>query len=343
MNSQAFRSRSRSAAVLAVTLAVFAVLAGCSGDKPDSKAPEPEASSEAPPPPEPDTEPLTGIELPLGESADRAHSVLVVKIDNVSDSAPQIGLSKADMVVEEEVEGGATRLAAFFYSTLPKQVGPVRSMRASDIGIVSPVNASVITSGAAQVTINRIKGAGIRFFQEGVDGIYRDNQRFAPHNVFADLKTLAKRATNDAGRPADYLPWGTESDFVGVRPATQLTADFGYVRASDWEYRDGKYVNTNTYAADGDQFPADTVLVLRVVTGDAGYLDPAGNPVPETKLVGKGKAFIFHGGQLMRATWHKSDLGSPLTLSTPAGPVKVPAGKVWIELVPLSTGSVTFR
>lgn len=328
-------------AAAALTLTLFGSLAACGGDA-KSDSPEPAAASSSTPPPEPETEPLTGAELPLGESSDREHSVLVVKIDNVEDSAPQIGLSQADMVVEEEVEGGATRLAAFFYSTLPKVVGPVRSMRASDIGIVSPVNASVITSGAAQVTINRIQGAGIRFFQEGVDGIYRDTSRYAPHNVFADLKTLAKKADNKAGRPVDYLPWGTEADFVGVRPVTQLTADFGYVRESSWEFRGGKYVNTNSFAAADDQFPADTVLVLRVRTGDAGYLDPAGNPVPETKLVGKGPALIFHAGQLMRATWNKADLGAPLSLSTPAGEVRIPSGRVWIELVPVTSGSVTF-
>ena len=342
MKSAHTRAHVRRVAGIALALTLFGSLAACGGDDPKADGPEAAAFSSTPRP-EPDTEPLTGAELPLGESAARDHSVLVVKIDNVEESAPQLGLSKADLVVEEEVEGGATRLAAFYYSALPKEVGPVRSMRASDIGIVSPVNASVITSGAAQVTIDRIKGAGVRFFQEGVDGIYRDTSRYAPHNVFADLKTLAKQADNPEGRPADYMPWGVESDFVGVRPATQFTADFGYVRSSDWEYAGGTYVNTNSFAADGDQFPADTVLVLRVRTGDAGYLDPAGNPVPETKLVGKGPAMIFHAGQLMRATWNKTDLAAPMSLSTPAGEVRIPSGRVWIELVPMSTGSVTFR
>jgi hypothetical protein len=46
-----------------------------------------------------------------------------------------------DLVVEELVEDGVTRLAAFYYSQLPSKVGPVRSMRASDIGIVSPARA----------------------------------------------------------------------------------------------------------------------------------------------------------------------------------------------------------
>ena len=60
---------------------------------------------------------------------------MVAKIDN-SGKEPQAGLSKADLVVEELVEGGYTRLAAFFYSELPINAGPMRSMRFSDVGIV---------------------------------------------------------------------------------------------------------------------------------------------------------------------------------------------------------------
>ena len=82
--------------------------------------------------------------------------------------------------------GGMTRLAAFYYSRLPQVVGPVRSMRASDIGIV-PTGAHVVTSGAAAVTLGRINKAGIPFVTEGAKGVYRDNARSAPYNLFADL------------------------------------------------------------------------------------------------------------------------------------------------------------
>ena len=43
-------------------------------------------------------------------------------------------------------------------------------------------------------------------------------------------------------------------------------------------FTNGSYHNTNSNAPAGDQFPATNVLVLRVREGDAGYLDPAGNP-----------------------------------------------------------------
>jgi hypothetical protein len=287
------------------------------------------------------TWPLTGLPVTGDQDPAKTHPVLVTKIDNTHASSPQLGLAEADLVVEELVEGGLTRLAAFFYSQLPTKVGPVRSMRASDIGIVSPAKASVVTSGAAGRTIARIKGAGIQFFQEGAPGLSRDTSRSAPYNVFADLTTVAKEAEVEPTRPADYLPWGEEKDFPSGRPASKIAVSFGGGHTTNWTY-DGKgYTNENTYAAQGDHFPADTVVVLKVQIGDAGYLDPAGNPVPETKFTGKGRALIFHGGKMVRGTWTKSDLQASIGLSTQAGELKVPAGHTWIELMPATTGNLT--
>jgi hypothetical protein len=266
-------------------------------------------------------------------------------MDNTESSAPQVGLGSADMVVEELVEGGLTRLAAFYYSDIPDRVGPVRSMRASDIGIVSPVKGSVVTSGAASVTIKRIQGAGIKFYNEGTKGMARDSSRHAPYNLFANLKEIADGPahTDKAARPDDYLPWGSEKDFPKGQPAKSISAVFGGSHTTEWTYNGKGYVNDNSHAPSDDQFPADTVLVLRVQVGDAGYLDPAGNHVPETKFTGKGQAMIFHDGRLVRGTWKKAQLTSPISLSTKAGKLTVPAGHTWIELVPAANGNVTFH
>lgn len=293
---------------------------------------------------DPDTWPLTGLPAEDGQKVAKDHPVLVVKIDNTADSAPQQGLGSADLVVEAMVEGGVTRLAAFYYSVVPDKVGPVRSVRASDIGIVTPVDAVVVTSGMAQVTSRRIDEAGITWYTEGAKGFYRDSGRYAPYNLFTNLAETATLAETDKpGRPADYLPWGEEGDFPQGEPATALTASFSGRHSTDWTYTGGGYVNDNSYAADGDEFPADTVLVLRVTVGDAGYRDPAGNPVPETKFTGKGQALIFHGGEMVRAQWTKDSLDAPLKLTSEAGEdLTIPAGRTWIELVPQTGGTVRF-
>ncbi|HEU5035630.1 MAG TPA: DUF3048 domain-containing protein [Nocardioides sp.] len=334
----------RTPLIPAVLVAASLVLAGCGGGSDESSgdsgpgAQQVAGSSEVGA-----TWPLTGLPVTGDDEVAQDHPVLVAKMDNTYSSAPQIGLGSADLVVEELVEGGLTRLAAFYYSDIPDRVGPVRSMRASDIGIVGPEGATMVTSGAANVTINRIKGAGIQFFAEGSKGFARDGSRISPYNLFANLQDVAEEAKTDAARPADYLPWGSDADFPKGQPAKSIAAVFGGGHTTNWTYNGKGYVNQNTYAQQGDTFPADTVLVLRVQVGDAGYLDPAGNPVPETKLTGKGEAMIFHHGRLVRGTWEKSDLSSPLSLSTKAGELTVPAGHTWIELVPAANGNVTFQ
>lgn len=327
------RTRHLTAAMLTGLL----LLAGCSGDERPGDSGESPAEESGP-----QTWPLTGLTAEEGESVERPHPVLVVKVDNTPSSSPQAGLGKADLVVEELVEGGVTRLAVFFYEELPSIAGPVRSMRASDIGIVTPIQAAVVTSGAAGQTIARVEDAGIQFFGEGAEGMFRDDARSAPYNLFARLPTMAEAAETDPARPDDYLPWGEEGASVRGRPASGMDVAFGS-RTTSWEFRDGAYRVVNGFAAEGDQFVADTVLVLRVRVGDAGYTDPAGNPVPETKFEGAGAATLFHDGRLVRGRWSKASLESPLELTAGQEALAVPPGRVWIELMPATSGSLTVR
>jgi hypothetical protein len=263
---------------------------------------------------------------------------MVVKIDNTDSSAPQIGLRKADLVTEELVEGGSTRLAVFYYQHTPRLVGPVRSMRATDIGIVRPAKAVLVASGGAPPTVRRIRAAGIETFTEGARGYERDSSRQAPYNLFMHLNRLARKVRS-ADTPSPYLPWGSAEDLPKGKPAKRLSAVFSGGHTTSWVYQHGRYTDQDSHAAAGDRFRPDTVLVLRVRVGDAGYKDPAGNPVPETRFTGSGPAALFHGGRVVRGTWEKQ-LDSTLTLTSGGGRLEVPAGHVWIELVPRNGGSL---
>jgi Protein of unknown function (DUF3048) N-terminal domain/Protein of unknown function (DUF3048) C-terminal domain len=338
----------RIARTLPALIATGLMLAACGG--PSRPRPQPHTTTPAPPKAEasqPVTPywPLTGKRVLPGTTDRLRHPVLVAKMDNTVSSQPQVGLSRADMVVEELVEGGLTRLAVFYYAHVPVNVGPIRSMRASDIDVVSPVHASVVTSGAAPQTIRRIRAAHIRYYAEPAPGMYRSPYRVAPYNLFVHLRSIAavtKRKRKPATPPA-YLAWGSARKLPRGRKVTQIGAQFSPVHTTEWVFRHGRYHNTDSNAPPGDQFPATTVLVLRVREGDAGYLDPAGHHVPETLLRGSGHALLFHGGRMVAATWHKGKApASRITLTTRAGQLKVPAGHTWIELVPVHGGAVTF-
>jgi Protein of unknown function (DUF3048) N-terminal domain/Protein of unknown function (DUF3048) C-terminal domain len=327
------RPRSRVPSVLtALVAATSLLLAGCSGGEEEKEAARKAAERE-----QVTRSPLTGLPV---EGKVPGHPVVAVKIDNSSSSAPQVGLGSADMVAEELVEGGMTRLAAFFYTDVPGNVGPVRSMRATDIGIVQPLDAVLVASGGAAPTVTRLKDAGIRSFTEGAPGYYRDSGRAAPYNLFMRLGELAK-TLDDGDPPAPYLPFARSPSLPEGEPAKGFTAAFSPSSSSTFELRDGRYVNTDTLAAAGDQFVADTVLVLRVRVEDAGYRDPAGNFVPETVFDGQGDAMVFNDGRLVRGTWSKDGLAADIQLRAGGKPVTLPPGKVWIELVPVDGGSVS--
>jgi hypothetical protein len=289
--------------------------------------------------------PLTGLKVPSGKTASLDHPVLVAKMDNTESSQPQVGLSKADMVVEELVEGGLTRLAAFFYSDIPDNAGPIRSMRASDIDVVSPVHASLVTSGAAPKTIALIKGAKIPFYGEGSKGMYRSSDRIAPYNLLVHMNEVATTTKRKAATPPSYFQWGDGSDLPKGLPITHIDARFSGGHATEWQYTNGSYHNLNSNAPAGDQFPASNVLVLRVREGDAGYLDPAGNHVPKTLLTGTGNALLFHAGRMIAGTWKKGTAASSqITLTTKKGQkLEVPAGHTWVELVPIDGGNIVFK
>ena len=331
--------------LLAAAVSASFVLTACSGGDGEEEAATPAEVAEGAQLERLQTWPLTGERVGGDGTAEKKHPVLVVKVDNTASAAPQVGLSRADLVVEELVEGGTTRLAAFFYESLPRTVGPVRSMRASDIGIVKPVGAAVVTSGAASQTVARINGAGIRFFNEGAPGMSRDTARAAPYNLFDDLTVTAREVEGRAARPDDYLPRGSAEGLPRGRPAPSFSAVFSAGHRTDWRATPDGWTNTNSFAPEDDRFPTDSVLVLRVEVGDAGYLDPAGNPVPETELDGTGAATLFHDGRMISGTWRKAGLAAPLELTTGTGrkaePLPVPPGHTWIELVPREGGSVT--
>ena len=324
--------RSARFVVVLLTSALCLALAACGGPgaaakKPDSQPIEGGAKLAA-------LWPLTG-EPVQGATPDRP--VLVTKIDNTASSAPQLGLKQADLITEELVEGGLTRLAVFFYRQLPPVAGPVRSMRASDIGIVKPAHAVVVASGAAPPTLARLKAAKVPFFDEdnGGSSYYRDSARRSPYNLMAKLPELAAKAEDKAVVPASYLPWGSAKDFPGGSRATGIDAVFSRDHTTSWRYAGGRYVNDNSFAAQGQRFQPDSVLVVRVREGDAGYLDPAGNKVPETLYTGRGTMMLFHRGQVVRGTWTKRSQAAPVSFRTASGALTVPAGHVWVELVPV--------
>lgn len=324
----------RRAAVVCTGLSL-ALVAGCGGSQPPA-APEPSAS-QATSAAVVETSPLTG--QPYADGTPK-NPVFVVKIENTAAGAPQTSLDRADLVVEELVEGGVTRLAAFFHTEVPDSIGHVRSERGTDIGIAGPVAGQIVATGGADETVAALKRADITTFteDEGAPGFSTDPAKKRPYNRLVDLTVIAREAkkTKIPGPYLAFTPAGGPAAPVG-RPVSRASVKFSGATTTNWAFADGVWRRTNGHAAEGQDFAASTLIVVFAPVRNAGYRDPAGNPVPETVFEGSGRGVVLAGGNALDVTWTKSGLDSMLTFTDAAGaPVTIAPGRVWIELVPTS-------
>ena len=71
----------------------------------------------------------------------------MIKVGDDPKARPQAGLDKADVVYEERVEGNVVRFLAVFQSQDAKSVGPIRSVRSTDVGVVGAIGGVFVYSG----------------------------------------------------------------------------------------------------------------------------------------------------------------------------------------------------
>ncbi|ACQ81490.1 conserved hypothetical protein [Beutenbergia cavernae DSM 12333] len=335
--------------MLAGALALAACSQQAPQDPPTTIEPTVVTDKTAPPAPEiPATWPLTGV---AGEP--EARPAVAVKIENSPQARPQTGLEGADVVWEELVEGGITRFNAVYHSTIPDTVGPIRSVRPMDAGIAGPLHGLIVFSGGQPQFVQQMRDAGLQVIShdEGAAGMYRTGDRVAPHNVYGTMGDFLAQA--DAERtsppPAQFTFALRPELATAVRsgsPASTIVTAFPSSRPSwAWSADAGRWLRSEgdsaAVSAAGEQLSAANVVVLRVQVQDTGTLDPGGNPVPETVMTGQGEGLVAAGGQTVAVTWSKEDTASPLRLTDADGnDVQLVPGNTWVELVPVSGGSV---
>jgi hypothetical protein len=323
----------RSRLVVGLAGAALAV-GGCSAGKDTSTSGESDSSVDT------SVSPLTG----LHQGSPPKNAAFMVKIENTASGQPQYGVDQADFVVEELVEGGVTRLAAFFYSKLPTKVGHVRSARTTDIDLAEPIDATILASGGAPKTLRKIKRSELPYFSYDMrsPGWSSDPSKHAPYHVLWNLGTLSETAKASIP-PKPYFTWGDGPAASAVtKKTTRASVTFSPATTTSWALNGGEWSRSPERAAAGQAYTADTLVVIFARVEDAGYHDPAGNSVPETVVEGSGRAVIFTGSAATEATWHKEDRNATMSFRSKAGrAITLKPGHVWLEAVPRG-GSVTY-
>lgn len=119
---------------------------------------------------------------------------ICLMVNNIIDAMPQSGISKADITFEILVEGGVTRYLCIFkdYASLGK-TGPVRSARHYYVRMNDFLDGIYAHYGWSDYARQLIEAEGTNNLNGIYDDrtYYRDNSRYAPHNVYTDGARLA--------------------------------------------------------------------------------------------------------------------------------------------------------
>ena len=304
--------------------------------------------------------PLTG--KPIG-AASASRRPLVVKIDNVPAARPHYGLSQADMVVEELVEGFVTRLVAIYQSQDPPTIGGVRSARLADRSITAMVRGALVYSGTSDYAWSLISqdAASGRYIELSADhsgGYYRVSFRPAPYNMFtsaaAQRDTLTRvGAATVSDVPAlsflanaDHTP--TVGGMSGATAATQITIPYredvsavtyeydAKTRTySRWQSSAGKAVRDVDAANNVPIAAADVVIIQTDIWEVAEIVDAAGSHAHDMRLTGMGRATVFRDGLRQEATWSRKDDSAPFVFTNAQGEqIKLAAGQPWFHVIP---------
>ncbi|HET9090256.1 MAG TPA: DUF3048 domain-containing protein [Acidimicrobiales bacterium] len=278
--------------------------------------------------------PLTG--LPDPTRVTRRRSALTIKIDNTPEAHPQSGIQLADIVTEEIVEGGITRLAATFNSRLPTLVGPIRSVRRTDREVVSSLGGIFVCSGGAAYALASIARAPVHFIDESLAGgaMFRLSTRYPPHNLYANAFKLMAFGGKPIPPKPQFRYVKTSAPALG-RPIRSFTVGFsaGFATSYSWDARtrswDRSIFGRPDVVASGQRVSPTNVIVMNVT-----YMGGAGVEGSEAKLTGTGKVEVFSAGHLQRGTWRRSNIYRPMVLiGTNGRVISLRPGQTWIELL----------
>lgn len=289
-------------------------------------------------------QPLTGEPAPDGAND---HSAVVVKVSNNDSIARQafLGLDQADIVFEERIEVGATRFAAVFHSSLPTEVGSVRSGRTSDVQIVANLGRPVFAiSGANDGVNNQLRtaendGLLVRASNEFADPQFERISEFtAPNNLVVDTAALLDKIEGGEA-PQAIFDYSNNLTDIGQRSGGVLVAardDTAFVWDEDLNgylrFDDG----VQSFNRDGAEIAPQNVVILTT----AYVPSRIDSQSVDALTVGEGPVTVYSNGRMVQGQWTRGFERDAYTLLTTDGQIiGLAPGQTWVSLALAGTNS----
>jgi hypothetical protein len=280
---------------------------------------------------------------------------LLVRIGNDAEVRPQSGLSQADMVFEEAMDGWTlTRFTAIVWSKDPAELRPVRSARLFTIGLGHMFDGALVHSGAndqvrwllSQTTLTDLD----EFFHPTPyywlepEGAWKDYPWMGRVATSAERirEYLSKKDKEEAVRlpgftfsaEGDPAPEGEPAAYVHIPYPKRTVVEYRYDR-EQYSYKRFTRGVPHTDALNGQQLAAANVIVHYATYEETDVLDVLGAPTLNIIFSGEGRAQIFRDGVMIEAKWVKPDIaGFVKYLYLDGSPVPLRPGQTWVEVVP---------
>jgi hypothetical protein len=318
--------------ILALVLSSMLLLSGCGkASVPQAQEPTPtvaetkQQETVAPTIPEPEKSPsgmyetvpegvssLTGLPY-IGDG-----KAIMVQIENTAAARPQSGISKADLIYEIEVESQITRLTAFFLSSYPSKVGPVRSARKQHMYIWKEWGYMYVfyggSSKAGQNIYDIQKQLGISAIRiDGMAtsaGFSRSSDREAPHNAYTNLDYLIKNKYDFEPKPRT-LYFEDSLEIVGEK-AFNVELEYASNNRIRYVYDENsklykRYINGEPMK---DKEDGVQVKVRNIIVQHVPHHHVTGTVYTNMDQIGSGKAEYFTDGVKRTGTWIRESVES---------------------------------
>jgi hypothetical protein len=328
-----------------LALCALGVLTAACGHSTPVKGRSVAAAASLVPSPSPSPLPAPEVDPLTGEAPRPTGSVVVVKVDNSGLARQyQRGLGAAAIVYQELVEAGETRFAAVFTTAPAGEVGPVRSVRETDIELLRQYGGVPVAFSGGNTGVKATFRAAVRagyLVDASYDVVPQDyrlgERRADARNFFTTPSALAASRPGQASRDIG-LRFGPLAPATGtaVGVATAVFSAYATVRAQYVPATGHWAIFQNRHEMSGVG-PAN-VIIQRVPIRMSRYVDVLGNRTPYTVTTGSGAATVLRDGRAVTATWKRPTSSDGTRFVDAAGhDVLLRPGPTWVLLLPTSS------
>jgi hypothetical protein len=280
---------------------------------------------------------IDGVNVAVGKENIFPAAVI---IENHIESRPVAGLSKANLVIETEAEGGITRyLAIFADGEKIERIGPVRSARSYFVDWAKEFSAVFAHVGGSPDALAMIIKENLFDLNEYYNekSFWRDNNRAAPHNVYTSSEKLQGFMTKRDLSAGKFLSWKFKEEKILEERPLSGNISIGYKPGYQvgWEYN--RLNNVYARALDGQAHQDEKgrrIIAKNVVIAVMAAKVVDSELRLKMQNIGTGQAAVCRDGICQKGRWKKTAISSRMRFYNENDEeIEFNMGTTWVEVV----------